>query len=172
MAHKHSHEEEEGGMFGHHDARYNAEQILRNLLLIQDHYSTDPCADCLTKHWSLVLAYADEGLTLDNNKAVRDLLERTAEIGNRHFNTIVSCAVKNVCKVRNHDDLMEMLQEVRSLRKEISMRIYGLVGDVTHDAFDSDYTKALGANLHDTADDIGDDMHGTMYDDENEHVRD
>jgi hypothetical protein len=123
-------------MYGHHDARYNAEQILRNLMLIQDHYSSDPCADCLTKHWNLVMAYAEEGLTLDNYKKVADLLNGALEVGHRHFKVIVDCAVGGQCRVKKQEDLMKMLQEVRSLRKEISVRIYGLVGDVTHDAFD------------------------------------
>jgi hypothetical protein len=99
----------------------------------------------------MVLAYAQEGLTLDKYQAVNDLLDKTIDVGNRHFGIIVSCAVKNVCKVKNDADMMRMLQEVRSLRKEISMRIYGLVGDVTHDAFDvrDARGKMMGLVLHD-----------------------
>lgn len=150
MAH---HDDESYGMFGHHDAKFNAEQILRNLMLIQYHYSADPCSDCLSKHWNLVLAYAEEGMTLDNYKEVTDLLDKALVVGNRHLKIILECTVGNKCKVKSNDDLMRMLQEVRSLRKEISVRIYGLVGDVTHDAFDHD-TKAIGVDIHDDIADV------------------
>ena len=144
-------DEDSYGLFGHHDAKFNAEQVLRNLILIQEHYAVDSCSDCLSKHWNLVLAYAEEGLTLDNYKEVKDLLEKATKIANRHLKIIIECSTENKCRVKNDDDMMRMLQEVRSLRKEISMRIYGLVGDVTHDAFDvrDARGKMMGLVLHD-----------------------
>jgi len=117
-------------MFGHHDARYNCEMIIKNLILLQDHYAIDPCADCITKHLETIEAYAEEGLTLDNADKCRDYLIKAQEIADKHKKIVLSCTVGNFCNIHSHDDLNEMIQEIRELRKEMNMAIYGIVGEV------------------------------------------
>jgi hypothetical protein len=131
MSHGHSHDE--NGMFGHHEAAYNAEKIIFNLQLIQDHYSEDPCADCLTKHWNYVAAYAEEGKTLDNAAKFQGLFNDAIALRNEHFKTIIGCAVDNVCKIKTPEDMMRMIQQVRQLRRKFNRETYDMEGDVTHD---------------------------------------
>lgn len=135
MTHAHEHE---AGMFQHHQTEYNVEKIVRNLLLIQDHYVSDPCADCLNKHWNLVLGYEEEGRTLDGNAKFQKDLHEVEDLANRHLKTVVECAVGNTCKVKKPEDMARMIAEVRTLRRRLNQRIYGLEGDITHDVFEQE----------------------------------
>lgn len=152
MAHGHTHHEEESGRFWHHQAEYNIEKIIRNLLLIQDHYSQDPCADCLSKHWNLVMAYAEEGETLDGSEKYAKEFNEVIGLGERHIKIILDCAVGGVCKVKKPEDMQRMIQEVRVLRKELNQKIYGLVGDVTHDIL-VEQGKLVGEDVSDHEED-------------------
>lgn len=134
-----AHEHDDYG-WGHHDARYNLDKIINNLLLIQDHYTFDPCADCLTKHHKLVMAYAEEGMTLDNNDMVRRELSDAEELSRKHLHIVVECTIGNKCKVKKPEDMQRMVQEVRALRRKLNMKVYGLEGDITHDILVDDHS--------------------------------
>ena len=121
-------------IFYHHDARYNGGMVAQNLVLLQDHYTIDACADCILKHSQLIRGYAEEGLTLDNANLIRPELEETIEIIDKHLKLVLSCADESGhCRIRSQKDVDTMIQEVRNLRRKINIKVYGLEGDVTHD---------------------------------------
>jgi len=111
-------------MFSHHDARYNLIAIAEELILIQNHYSQDRCADCLTKHWLTVSALAREAVSLDNADQVLDLAREAQELAQKHLSIILSHIDKPV-------DINKMIQEVRELRKKIIQKVLG-VTEIEH----------------------------------------
>lgn len=93
----------------------------------------DPCSDCLLKHFNLILAYVEEGKTLDGSHKFIKTFEEIVPLINKHLKIVVECSVSNICRVKKPADMQRMIQEVRSLRRSLNQRIYGLEGDITHD---------------------------------------
>jgi hypothetical protein len=155
MAHDHAHDHGEHAgapIFWHHQAEYNLEKIIRNLLLIQDHYAIDTCSNCLTKHWNLVQAYQEEGRTLENGEKFEDDFDKVEDLGNRHFRVILDCTVNNKCDIKNPHDMHRMIQEVRAMRRALCIAIYGIDSDVVHDLLAEPEGRMVHTDL-DTEDD-------------------
>lgn len=124
------------GLYHHHEAKYNLEKIFYNLLLVQDHLAFDPCANCLTKHISTILAYSDEGIQLDNADEVIPDFTKVNEVMPAVLAIIRGCANGDKCEIRNADDMYKLLQSIRTLRREIGRTLYGIDSDVVHDITD------------------------------------
>lgn len=103
-------------------AEYNLKQIAKNLLLIQDHLLKEACADCVAKHYLLCEAYAEEALSLDNAEKYKDLIMKVLALTNKHL----ALVTKFLKEGKHEENLQEMAQEVRQLRKEIVKEVYGI----------------------------------------------
>lgn len=121
------------GKWSHHDARYNLEMIFENLLLIEDHLKIDPCANCLTKHLNLVMAYSQEGRGLDNAQEVKGLFDEADDLAPAVLNEILSCSSGGVCNVKDAKVLQDMVQSIRRLRRVIGGAVFGIDSDIVHD---------------------------------------
>ena len=158
-------------MFGHHTCEGNLEKSFYNLLLLADHYTgaNVTCSNCIVKHISDVIAYTEEGLALDNAAKYTELSADIIDTMQKHLKVVLQCTNGNVCKVKDQKDMLRMMQEVRSLRRRIGVELYGIDSDVASDAegehsfmhkHSHEYSKAIGADLHDdTRHDIDDDIH-------------
>ncbi len=121
-------------MFSHHQAEFNIQRIIENLILLQDHYSTDPCADCCTKHVETIEAYAREGMALDHAAEYADYLKACTDLAERHLRIIVGCINdQGKCEIKNPKDMVKMGQETRALRRELNMAIFHLAGDLVYE---------------------------------------
>jgi hypothetical protein len=112
------------------------EKIFYNLLLVQDHLSLDPCANCLTKHLSTILAYNEEGASLDNADKVHDLFVIVHDEIPKILAIVRNCAVGDRCDIKRPEDMDNLVQSVRHLRREVGKAIYGIDSDVVHDITD------------------------------------
>jgi len=109
--------------FDHHTAPYNALRIAEELTLLEDHYVGDRCLDCVTKHLLRVRAYAIEGAELPNSH-VKPLLSKARELAERHL--------RLAHLEGSPDKIPSMVEEVRSLRKEIAKQLFGVDVTVSH----------------------------------------
>jgi hypothetical protein len=139
-------------MFDHHTAEYNLDMIVQSLILLQDHYSGNRCADCILKHLQTIEAYANEGLSLDHAIQYKDFFKDAIELAEKHKELVVGCLdEKGVCLVKSEEDINKMIQEVRMLRKEINMVLYHLAGDLVYDeekAVSHDFTHEEHEHHH------------------------
>ena len=121
--------------FPHHDARYNLEMIVENLILLQDHYSGNRCGDCIMKHLQTVQAYADEGMTLDSASEFIEYLKTSKELAERHQGLVVPCVnEEGTCEIVSHDQINGLINDVRMLRKEINMALFHMAGDLIYES--------------------------------------
>ncbi len=125
-------------MFDHHTAEYNLEKIIENLILLQEHYAGNRCGDCILKHLETIRAYADEGMTLDHSDKYMQFLKASYDLAEKHLDIVVGCIEEGECKVKSEEDIHRMIQEVRELRREINMALYGMVGDTAIETIKSD----------------------------------
>jgi len=132
-------------MFDHHTAEYNLDMIIQTLILLQDHYTGNRCADCILKHLETIEAYANEGLSLDHAIQYKDFFKDVIDLAEKHKELVVGCLdEKGVCLVKSEEDINKMVQEVRMLRKELNMALYHLAGDLVYDeekAVSHDFTQ-------------------------------
>jgi len=105
----------------HHRAEYNISRIIEEMVLLEDHYKTDRCADCVIKHIYTIRALAIEGLGLTGADAYEDLLHKARKLAEDHLRTVLK-SVHGGLEV----DFNRLIQEVRALRKEMVWRLYGL----------------------------------------------
>jgi hypothetical protein len=103
----------------HHSAKYNAARIIEELLLLEDHHVKDRCIECITKHYLRVKAYAIEGQQLPNHD-VHESLKKAAELAERHIKEVHG-ALHGA-----QPDAWKLASEVRSLRKELVEKVYGV----------------------------------------------
>jgi len=121
-------------MFDHHTAEHNLDAIIQTLILLQDHYTGNRCADCILKHLETIEAYANEGLSLDNSLKYKEFFEDAIKLADKHKQIVVGCLDESgVCQIKNEQDINKMVQEVRMLRKELNMVLYHLAGDLVYD---------------------------------------
>jgi hypothetical protein len=130
-------------MFGHHTCEGNLEKCFYNILLLQDHYSgaNVNCSNCIIKHISDVIAYCEEGISLDNGYKYVKLVDKITELMNVHLKIVLECVVDGKCKVKNPHDMHKMIQEARSMRREIGQVLYGVDTDVASDEEDHGFTR-------------------------------
>ncbi|MEM3795574.1 MAG: hypothetical protein QW429_06830 [Thermoprotei archaeon] len=120
--------------YDHHDARYNLGVIAEHLILLQDHYTGNRCADCILKHLYTVKAYAEEGLTLNNATQVRTLLENARQLADKHLGLVQSNLEGRVRGESFGRVLAGMVQDVRALRQQILFELHGAgLGEEHHD---------------------------------------
>lgn len=127
------------GKWSHHDARYNLEMIFHNFLLVEDHFKIDPCANCLTKHLNLILAYSEEGRGLDNAKEVMGLFDEIEALVPAVLAEVLSCSSGGVCTVKDPLKMQEMVQSVRRLRRVVGGAVFGIDSDIVHDILDEEH---------------------------------
>ncbi|MEM0121430.1 MAG: hypothetical protein QW688_08345 [Thermoprotei archaeon] len=119
--------------YDHHDARYNLGQIAEHLILLQDHYTGNRCADCVLKHLYTVKAYAEEGLTLNNATQVRALLENARQLADKHLQLVQANLEGKIRGEGFGKTLEKMVQDVRRLRQEILFTLHGAgLGEEEH----------------------------------------
>jgi len=139
-------------MFDHHTAEYNLDMIVQSLILLQDHYAGNRCADCILKHLETIEAYANEGLSLDHAIQYKDFFKDAINLAEKHKELVVGCLdEKGVCLVKTEEDINKMIQEVRMLRKELNMVLYHLAGDLVYDeekAVSHDFTQEEHEHHH------------------------
>ncbi|MEM4772543.1 MAG: hypothetical protein QW648_00850 [Nanoarchaeales archaeon] len=111
----------------HHDAAYNLKEIVKELILLEEHYVTNPCADCISKHLLKVSALAEEALTLNNAKKYELILKEVLNIAEKHFNIVNSFLTHG----NQNYNLMDMAQEIREIRKKILKEIFN-VDEIPH----------------------------------------
>ncbi len=133
-------------MYGHHSAEGNIEFIISNLILVQEHYTgaNVKCADCILKHLETIRAYAEESLGLDNAITYKAAIERVLAFANNHIKIITDCIVDDDrCIIKTEKDKEKMIMQVRSLRRELNVLIYGLAGDLIYESDDKHTVDAL-----------------------------
>jgi len=108
-------------MFDHHTAKYNAARVVEELVLLQDHYAKDRCADCVMKHLYTIRAYALEAQHLSNDKDIKELLKKAIELSDKHMQLVL----KSLHGAEVNVD--SMIQEVREYRKALVSKLYGTV---------------------------------------------
>ena len=60
------------------DLKYTLEQIRKHLVLLQDHFTSYPCANCIQdKHAIALEGYAEEGYPMTDNKEIKNALIKT-----------------------------------------------------------------------------------------------
>ena len=106
------------------EARYNMEQIAKNLILLQDHLTKEGCADCILKHILTIEALAEEALTLNGYKEWIDLIEDTLNLTAELKEKVVAFLKEGV-NLKSGEGF-ELAQKVRSLRKKIVKRLYNM----------------------------------------------
>lgn len=123
----------ESDMFGHHTAEYNIEQMIHNLILLQDHYTGNRCSDCILKHLETIIAYAEEGKSLDHAVQYMEFLNQAVSIMQKHKKLVLDCMKKEgVCVIKSEKDMNRIMNEVRMLRKELNMAVYHMAGDLIY----------------------------------------
>jgi len=110
----------------HHDARFNAIQVAKELLLLEDHYAKVFCAECIFKHLLKIDAYCDEAKTLDNADKVQHLCKEAKDLVVRHLEWLKSNVGKPIPAEEFEKKRQEMLQEARQLRKKIFEEVAGV----------------------------------------------
>lgn len=121
------------GVYSHHMAKYNLRMIFENLLLIEDHMKLDPCANCLTKHCNLVMAYSHEGRSLDGASEVMGLFDEIDAFVPAVLETVLSCSSGGACEVKEPQKMAQLVQDVRRMRRVIGMAVFGIDSDIVHD---------------------------------------
>lgn len=121
------------GVYSHHEAKYNLRMIFENLLLIEDHLKVDPCANCLTKHLNLILAYSHEGRGLDGAAEVMGLFDEMESSVPEWLETVLSCSSGGVCDVKEPEKMQRMIQSIRRLRRVVGAAVFGIDSDIVHD---------------------------------------
>lgn len=110
------------------------ERIIENLILLQDHFAMDPCADCCLKHTETIEAYAREGLALDHSLDVKEMLDGAIESAQKWKGIIVGCINdEGKCEIKKPEDMQNLIQEARALRRELNMSIYRMAGDLIYE---------------------------------------
>jgi|GEM_PF-5260013 hypothetical protein len=111
-------------MFDHHDSRYNLVEIAKQFLLVEEHLVGNKCADCLTKHYLTIMAYAEEGLRLQHGQEepYKSLLISSNELAKKHLSYVLQ---------NQGQYIPSMIQEVREVRKKIFNQVLG-VSDIHH----------------------------------------
>lgn len=46
---------------------YTKGQIKKHQILLEEHFKSNPCPDCVRKHLAAIEGYAEEGITLSDN---------------------------------------------------------------------------------------------------------
>ena len=125
----------------HHNAAYNLSKIAKNLSLLQEHYLEDPCRECCGKHLQLIAGYAEEGLGLDDGLTFKDFLIGSAQLADKHLNIILECSVKEhgTCQLVDYKDMVELAKEIRTLRREINMAVFGFAADLLYEGEGGDH---------------------------------
>ena len=126
MVHNHSHSHDYCP-FDHHSAEYNLCRIVMEMVLLEDHYVSNPCLDCMSKHLLKIASYASEGLNLDNASKWRNELLRALEIARSHMRKLAELYGRRGVR----EDLQQMAQELRAFRREVLPRLLGF-GEVEH----------------------------------------
>jgi hypothetical protein len=104
--------------------RYTNEQIAKHLALLEEHFKSYPCGECINKHLLTVEGYAEEGLGMN---------------GKEPYETVRSWARKAMTR----EDLRALLIEARELRRKLQ-------GEHSHDytkAIDKHFKDAHGVNV-------------------------
>lgn len=127
--------------YDHHDARYNLSKIAEHLILLQDHYAGNRCADCIIKHLYTVRAYADEGSTLNSASEYRPLLDEANALANAHL-SIVTSNVRGETQL-SEGGLNELINDVRRLRQKILTVLHGFITDEHHVSHEHEEVAAL-----------------------------
>ena len=106
----------------HHDALFNLREIAKQLILLEQHYVEDPCADCIAKHLLTVEALAQEGLNLNNAEKYQLLLKEALDLAQKHYDIVQGFLFNQ----NGNYNLLEMAQEVRQLRKKIMQQAFNV----------------------------------------------
>lgn len=91
---------------------FNLEEIIKQMILLEDHLFQDKkrCKECITKHFYTIIAFSEEGITLDND---------------HHLNSIFNKILVNVRKYQDElhktNDYDNIGTKIRDLRKEIML---------------------------------------------------
>ena len=90
--------------------RFNLREVAKQFLLLEDHllHPYKHCPDCIRKHLMTAEAFSEEATTLDKVGIYRDLAEGLAEHCREGWEGFES-----------GDDLAEIAQRVRSVRKNL-----------------------------------------------------
>jgi hypothetical protein len=96
-----------------HDPRFNVRQLVKELLLLEDHLSTPErqCKECIVKHALKSEAWVDEALTLGPDSGLRALLVRLAG------------TLKPITAGAMNGDFYRVQQAVRTLRRGLQSRL-------------------------------------------------
>jgi hypothetical protein len=97
---------------------FNMREMCKQIILLEDHLfqTRKRCEDCICKHFLTIEALAEEALTLDKNKKyidyLQDLPDRIREIQDQYL------------KLENSDDMNEVAQKLRVIRKEMMTKSF------------------------------------------------
>ncbi|MEM3988655.1 MAG: hypothetical protein QXZ22_08700 [Sulfolobales archaeon] len=92
--------------------------MIEELILLQDHYAKDRCADCVMKHLYTIRAYSLEAQHLDNSAEIKELLKKAIDLSDKHIELVLKSLHGSQV------DIEKMVQEVRELRKELVTKLY------------------------------------------------
>ena len=92
----------------HYD--YTVKQLVKNLALLQDHYTDYRCPECIKKHLALIEGYAEEGISMTQDPK---------EVG------VFRCVAKWAQGVEGRTDYDELIQGARLARLSLTGREHG-----------------------------------------------
>jgi hypothetical protein len=105
---------------------FNMRESIKNMILLEDHlfHIKKICADCIVKHFLLVLGFLEEGVSLDRGQQYTDVFYNTLRAVELSFSKIVTAI--------NNKQLTPTLcntvgQEIRQIRKPM-MQEFGTFG--------------------------------------------
>lgn len=102
-------------MHSHHSAFFNLREIIKQMILLEQHYSINPCLECMLKHLLTIEALTEEAATLDNAKQVYQDLKDIAMLVQKHIHILTNPSVHKI-------NFLDMQHELRSLRRAIMQK--------------------------------------------------
>jgi len=96
-----------------HLSSFNVREIVKQMLLLEDHlyHPAKRCQECIAKHFLMVEALAEEGVTLESeDKSIHDILKAVA--------IFMRKMLESYQRVRSHEtSVMNIVSNIRILRK-------------------------------------------------------
>jgi hypothetical protein len=100
------------------DPKFNLREVAKNMILLEDHlfHEGKRCQDCILKHCLTIEALLEEGVTLDIQGAVRDIITGSLSQFREIFRDL---AVRIQAKTLTDDDCCHIAQKLRRVRKPL-----------------------------------------------------
>lgn len=107
------------------DPAYNMREVCKQSTLLEEHIMNPKkrCSDCITKHFMLITAYIEEGITLATDKVNRyPHIKESCKLYNDLFKEWLEIRKNGIDK--NEDQLLTIADKLRKQRKILVAEYY------------------------------------------------